>query len=128
MIFQNSPKSIALVASELLAGRIAEAKSDRDGAIAAYRRATAAEDALSYDEPADWFYPTRETLGGAMLRAGRYADAEKVFREDLAKNPANPRSLFGLSQALKAQKKPAAKSAASFKRAWKGGALHIEDL
>ncbi|MGZ4779471.1 MAG: tetratricopeptide repeat protein [Thermoanaerobaculia bacterium] len=128
MIFQNSPKAIALVASELLAGRIAEAKGNRDAAVEAYRRAAAAEDALSYDEPADWFYPTRETLGGALLRAGKFADAEKVFREDLVRNPENPRSLFGLSEALKAQKKPSAKFASSFKKLWKGAALHIEDL
>jgi tetratricopeptide (TPR) repeat protein len=128
MIFQNSPKDIAAVAAELLAGRIAEARSDRDAAIDAYRRAVAAEDALSYNEPADWFYPVRETLGGALLRAGKFADAEKVFRDDLRRNPNNPRSLFGLGQALKAQKKPSAKIASSFRRAWKGTTLKIEDL
>ena len=128
MIFQNSPKAIATVAAELLSGRIAEARGDRDAAIDAYRRAVAAEDALSYDEPSDWFYPVRETLGGALVRAGRNAEAEAVFREDLRRNPKNPRSLFGLSHALKAQKKPSATIATSFKRAWKGGALRIVDL
>lgn len=128
MIFQNSPRDIAAVAADLLAGRVAEARGDRDAAIDSYRRAVAAQDALAYDEPADWFYPVRETLGGALLRAGRYADAEKVFRDDLKMNPNNPRSLFGLAESLKAQKKPSSKIAASFKRGWKGGALKIEDL
>jgi tetratricopeptide (TPR) repeat protein len=128
MMFQNPPKAVATVAAELLSGRIAEARGDRSAAIDAYRRAVVAEDALSYDEPADWFYPVRETLGGALLRDGKYAEAEAVFREDLRHNPKNPRSLFGLRQALKAQKKPSATIAASFKRGWKGGALRVEDL
>ena len=34
---------------------------------------------------------------------GDAAGAEKVFRADLERNPRNPRSLFGLEQALKAQ-------------------------
>jgi hypothetical protein len=34
---------------------------------------------------------------------GNAAEAEKVFRDDLDRNPRNPRSLFGLREALKAQ-------------------------
>ena len=128
MMFQNSPRDLAKVMAELLAGRIAEARGDRDAAIAAYQRAVAAEDALLYNEPADWFYPVRETLGGALLRAGKFAEAESVFRDDLKHNPNNPRSLFGLTQALKAQKKPSAKYAQAFRNAWKGGTLKAEDL
>ncbi len=125
---QNSPRSLASLASKVLEGRIAEASGDRDAAIAAYRRAVIAEDDLNYDEPADWFYPTRETLGAALLRNREYAAAEKVFRDDLRRNPNNPRSLFGLSKALQAQKKPSAKIEAAFKKAWKGGELGLDDL
>lgn len=125
---QNSPKSLAALASMVLEGQIAEAAGDRDAAIAAYRRAVTAEDDLNYDEPADWFYPTRETLGAALLRNREHAAAEKVFRDDLRRNPDNPRSLFGLASALKAQKKPSAKIEAAFKRAWKGGELSVDDL
>ena len=60
--------------------------------------AVTAEDALSYNEPADWFFPTRESLGAALLRAQRYAEAEQMFRDDLTRNPNNGRSLFGLWQ------------------------------
>lgn len=119
---QNPPKSIAAITAALLEGSIAEAEGKTEAAIAAYRRAVEAEDALNYNEPADWFYPTRETLGAALLRSGDYAGAEKVFREDLARNAKNPRSLYGLAQALKAQKKPSAKTLAAFKRAWRGDA------
>ena len=125
--YQNPPKAVAVVAAALLDGRIAEAQGDRATAIRAYQRAVEAEDALDYDEPADWFYPTRETLGAALLRDGRAADAEKVFREDLKRNPNNPRSLYGLTAALKLQKKNTATTVAQFKKNWRGGALAIGD-
>ena len=65
------------------------------------QEAVAIQDTLKYDEPADWFFPVRESLGAALLMNGDAAGAEKVFREDLDRNPRNPRSLFGLQQALK---------------------------
>jgi len=104
------------------------ARGDRAAAIDAYRRAVAAEDALDYDEPADWYYPTRETLGAALLRNQQFAEAEKVFRDDLQRNPRNPRSLWGLAESLRAQGKSAAKPRAEFAKAWKDGALKVEDL
>jgi tetratricopeptide (TPR) repeat protein len=127
-VYQNSPKAVANVASGVLDGRIAEAKGDRAQAIRAYQRAVEAEDALDYDEPADWFYPVRETLGAALLRDSRYAEAEQVFRDDLKRNPNNPRSLFGLTAALKAQKKNATSTAAEFKKNWRGGKLTIDEM
>jgi len=101
---QNSGKALAAVMAPLIEGRIAEAEGNRAAAVAAYRRAVDAEDALNYNEPADWFYPTRETLGTALLRAADFAAAEQVFRDDLTRNPRNPRSLSGLAAALKGQK------------------------
>ena len=127
-VFQNPQKSVASVAGPLLEGRIAEAAGNRREAIEAYRRAVAAEDALDYDEPSDWFYPVRETLGAALLRDGRYGAAENTFREDLQKNVRNPRSLYGLSVALAKQKKPAQKVRQQFHRAWRGEAIQLEDL
>lgn len=67
--------------------------------------AVAMQDRLSYNEPADWHYPVRESLGAALLLAGRASEAEAVFRADLRKNPRGGRSLFGLVQALQAQGK-----------------------
>ena len=126
--YQNPPKAIAKIAGGILDGRIAEAEGDHAKAIRAYERAVEAEDALDYDEPPDWFYPTRETLGGALLRDGQFAAAEKVFRDDLKRNPENPRSLFGLAEALKKQTKSAANVTAEFHRRWHGGALSVADL
>ena len=68
-------------------------------------RAVRYEDALIYQEPADWHAPVRQNLGAVLLEAGRADEAEAVFWEDLKKNPENGWSLFGLMQALKAQGK-----------------------
>jgi tetratricopeptide (TPR) repeat protein len=126
-LFQNSEQRIAEVASTLLAARIAEARGDRNAAITGYEKAAAQQDALNYNEPPDWYYPVRETLGAALLRAARPADAERAFREDLRRNPRNPRSLYGLAAALRAQKKDAAAVLAQFRKGWKGGALRAEE-
>ena len=50
-------------------------------------------------------FPARHWLGAALIEAKRYADAEKVYRDDLADHPHNGWSLLGLQQALKAQGK-----------------------
>jgi tetratricopeptide (TPR) repeat protein len=91
-----------------LAARIAEAQGDRTAAIERWKSAAAAQDAIPYDEPPPWYYNVRESLGGLLLRAGRHAEAEAVFRENLRLNPRSPRSLFGLLEAVKAQKKAGA--------------------
>ena len=74
-------------------------------AIGHLEAAVAAQDKVAYNEPADWYYPVRETLGAMLLLDGQAARAEEVFRADLAKTRRNPRSLFGLWQALVAQGK-----------------------
>ena len=104
----NSAAGIFAVMDAVLDARVAGAKEDYAGAVAAWTRAVAAQDALNYDEPPDWFYPVRESLGAALLRVGKFEEGERVFRDDLDRNPRNGRSLFGLLQALKAQKKDSA--------------------
>jgi len=126
-MLQNSYKGVGALAAQVLDGRIAIAEGRTSDGIAALEKAVAMEDQLDYDEPPDWWNPTRETLGAALLRAGRGADAERVFRDDLARNRNNPRSLYGLAQALQAQKKDAAKTTAAFRAAWKGAALTVAD-
>ena len=74
-------------------------------AIALLRDAITKEDALPYDEPPEWFVPTRHYLGAVLLQAGKPTDAEAVYREDLNQNKDNGWALFGLHQALVAQKK-----------------------
>jgi len=105
--FNNPAKTVVRLALTVLDARIAEAKSDRAGAIEQWKEAVAVWDTLAYNEPADWYYPVRESLGGALLRDGKAADAEAIFRRDLEMNPRSGRSLFGLWQSLVAQKKDA---------------------
>ena len=64
--------------------------------------------------------PSRQALGAMLLAAGKPVEAEKAYREELARNPENGWSLYGLAQALKAQGKKAEAQDATdrFARAW----------
>jgi tetratricopeptide (TPR) repeat protein len=117
----NSGVSILRIAPEVIAGELAAKRKDWDRAILHLDRAVRFEDALLYQEPADWHLPVRQNLGAVLLEAGRADEAEAVFWEDLKKNPENGWSLFGLWQAQKAQgkKDDAAHTEARFHRAWK---------
>ena len=93
------------LASNSLDARIADAAGDRAAAIASWKKAVAMQDAMSYDDPPEWFYPVRESLGAALLADGQAAEAEKTFRKDLEHNPRNPRSLIrALASAAGAEK------------------------
>lgn len=93
------------LASHLLAGKIALAAGDRRAAIDWLSKAAAAQDHLAYDEPPPWPWPVRESLGAALLLDGQTLAAEQVFREDLRRNPNNPRSLLGLWRVLVAEER-----------------------
>ena len=117
----NSAGDVGAVAIADLTARIAQAKGDTAAAIKGFTAAAALEDHLGYNEPPDWLNPERERLGAVLIKAGRFAEAERVFRADLAKNTGNPRSIYGLYRALKGQKKSAAtETLASFEKAWAG--------
>lgn len=128
----NKMKDILKISEDVLAAKIALSKKDHATAIAKLKEAVAIQDTLKYNEPADWFFPVRESLGAAMLMNGDAAGAEQVFRTDLEKNPRNPRSLYGLQQALKAQGRnyDAGFVEKQFNASWKGGShsLKVEDL
>jgi tetratricopeptide (TPR) repeat protein len=128
----NRASDVLGVAEAALRARILAAKKDRPGAIAEWRKAVAAQDGLHYDEPPGWYYPVRESLGAALLADGQPAEAEKVFRADLAENPRNPRSLYGLWRSLEAQKRitDARWVHVQFERAWKDAdvPLRLDDF
>ena len=118
--FQNNPASDLIELDlDILRGRIAEVSGDSTAADASYRSALQRFDTMYYDEPPPFYYPARETYGGFLLRTGRAADAESVFRADLVTFPNNGRSLFGLWQALDAQGKPSQDVRAQFDSAWR---------
>ena len=115
------PASPTLQVARLLAkASVAQAKGDHAARIEHLRAAVDAEHNLPYMEPSFWWYPTRQTLAAALLKAGRAAEAEREFRLDLEEFPRNGWSLFGLLQALQVQRKTdaAALVEPEFKRAW----------
>jgi tetratricopeptide (TPR) repeat protein len=130
MPINNKAKDIMKIAENVLGAQIAVAKKDNAAAADLLREAVAIQDTLKYGEPPDWFFPVRESLGGVLLMSGDNKGAEKVFREDLEKNPRNPRSLFGLHRSLKAQDRDydAGFIEKQFRNSWKGGAVTVEDL
>ena len=103
----NLGRAILSIAPEVLAGEIAAARKQYDTAIAHLERAVRLEDGLVYTEPAEWHYPPRHALGAVLLEAGRPAEAETVYWQDLQRFPNNGWALYGVAQALRAQKKEA---------------------
>jgi tetratricopeptide (TPR) repeat protein len=116
----NDASTVAEIAEAQLRGEIESAKGDSKTAIETLKEAVALEDQLHYSEPPDWFYPVRHSLGAEQLKAGDAKGAEETFRQDLATFPENGWGLFGLEQALRAQKKTAEADevAARFEKAW----------
>ena len=90
------------IARLVLGAEIAERQGDRTGAVARLTEAVSVEDAMSYMEPPYWFQPVRPLLGATLLRAGRATDAERAFREDLARFPKNVWSERGLARSVAA--------------------------
>jgi tetratricopeptide (TPR) repeat protein len=101
----NLGPSILALAAEMLEGEILIREEKLEEGLAKLRAAVKLEDALKYDEPPGWLIPVRHALGAALMRAGRYAEAEQVYRDDLKRLPDNGWSLRGLVDSLHEQKK-----------------------
>jgi len=116
----NTARTILSIAPEVLAGELLARQSKFPEAITHLETATRLEDALVYIEPPDWYLPTRQVLGAVLLQAGRAAEAEAVYWEDLRRYPHNGWSLFGLAQSLRKQGKneEAALAEQRFQKAW----------
>lgn len=127
----TTPVSVALkVAGEMLAGEVAIAKGDRKAAIASLRAASVSESKVNYAEPPDWDVPVREWLGRALIADGQYAEAEKVYREEIARVPRNGRALFGLAEAPRKQGKTSSADLVQreFENAWRGSDTKLAAL
>jgi tetratricopeptide (TPR) repeat protein len=113
-------RNLLQLAANVLAGEIAAKGGDVATADRLLRAAVAEQDTHWFTEPPPWYFPVRQTLGAVLLQAGRAADAEVVYREDLKRNPGNGWSLFGLAQSLRAQGKTAeaGQAEASFRTVW----------
>ncbi|MGI0487053.1 tetratricopeptide repeat protein [Pantanalinema rosaneae CENA516] len=119
-IESNSAATLLQLAAQVLSGELAAAQGNYDAAIQDLQAAIALEDTLKYVEPQAWHSPVRQTLGGVLLQAQRPAEAETIYREDLARYPENGWSLFGLAASLQAQGKTEAAEAVRtrFETAW----------
>jgi tetratricopeptide (TPR) repeat protein len=116
----STAHGVLKVAEEFLTGELSLARGDSSAAIKSLADAMKAEDLVNYNEPPDWDLPAREWLGRALLTDGQYAEAEKVYRDELVKHPKNGRALFGLREALAKQGKDHEHGAADrdFKKSW----------
>ena len=113
-------KTALSIAVHALSGEIATRRGDLEAGLTHFREAAKIEDGGLYFEPPKWYYPIRHSLGATLLKARHPAEAEKVYRTDLRRFPENGWSLFGLAQALRAQKKHSEADAveARFRKAW----------
>jgi tetratricopeptide (TPR) repeat protein len=100
---RNSAQQLGEIARLVLEGNIEARAGNYNGAIAILTEAVAHEDKLGYNEPEDWPDPVRQILGAVQLDAGKAADAERSYRDELARHPENGWSLFGLQKSLIAQ-------------------------
>jgi len=115
-------KIIMDIAMHALEAEIAYQRGDFASAVAHFTVAAELEDSFNYVEPPQWAVPIRRSLGAALLKAGRAADAERVYMEDLQRFPENGWALHGLAASLRAQGKVDAAAAADVRlvRTWRG--------
>lgn len=124
----NLAQTVCQVVTPMLEGEILVSEGKMDEGLAQLRQAIAVEDTLKYDEPPAWMIPVRHTLGATLMQAGRFAEAEQVYREDLKRLPNNGWSLYGLSQSLRRQDKTKQANAvqADFDKVWANADTKID--
>jgi tetratricopeptide (TPR) repeat protein len=118
---------ILRVARLHLEGELIAAGGQIDSAVTCLNQAVIAEDSLPYTEPPWAYFPLRQRLGAMLLRAGRGAEAEAIFRQDLGRFPGNGWSLDGLAASLRRQGKGGEADSASalFRQAWQGADVRL---
>ena len=124
----NSCEAILGVVTPMVEGEILVAEGKVDRGIEQLRAAIQKEDTLKYDEPPGWLIPVRHSLGAVLMKQQRFAEAEQVYREDLARLPDNGWSLFGLAETLRRQSKnadEASETQAKFEKVWAKADLKI---
>lgn len=123
----NPARKVLSVADHMLVGEIAFREGKIDEAVSALREGIAIEDTLLYMEPPEWIQSVRHTLGAVLVHEKRYAEAEKLYREDLEHWPENGWALLGLAKSLEGQEKTAEADQAErrFDKVWVRADLKI---
>lgn len=98
-------EKLIVLSRHVLAGELAARRGQVAEMNQQFTTAIQLEDKLPYMEPPYWHHPVRQIYGAILLQGGRVADAEKTYREDLERHPANGWSLYGLLASLRAQGK-----------------------
>ncbi|HMO40744.1 MAG TPA: hypothetical protein PKC76_13160 [Saprospiraceae bacterium] len=116
----NDTYTLLQIARRVLEGEILAKEGRYEASIRLLQSAVEIEDQLGYEEPPDWFFSVRHHLGAVLLEAGRFAEAEKAYREDLQVFKKNGWALHGLAKALEGQGKRAAAADvwSQFENAW----------
>lgn len=114
----NKTSDIAALMSAMVEGELLMREGKSEEGLSKLREAVNLQDGLRYDEPPAWMIPARHALGAFLLKEGKLAEAEQVYRDDLKDLPNNGWSLYGLSQALKALGKDAGEYEAKFAKVW----------
>jgi tetratricopeptide (TPR) repeat protein len=117
----NPASDIVQVPLHILKGELLLKQNKLNEGLAALQDAVKAETNLRYMEPPDWKIPSRHFLGAALYDAGKFAEAEQVYMEDLKVNRENGWSLLGLqlSQQKQGKKTDATTIAKRFSKSWK---------
>jgi tetratricopeptide (TPR) repeat protein len=124
----NNPcQSMLAITAPMLEGEISVREGKIDEGLSQLRAAVSVEDSLRYDEPPGWILPVRHSLGANLIQAGRYAEAEQVYRDDLARFPENGWSLYGLARSVRLQHRDQEASAIEdrFRKIWAKADLQI---
>ena len=123
MTDQGVPAPHLLQLAETVArGRYALASGRYDEAIRFYREAAVQEEKIPYMEPPFWYYPVHQSLGAALFKAGKYAEAREAFTKALTQSPNNGWVLYGLAETNRATglKAEAAAADTALRKAWAG--------
>lgn len=117
----NKVSDVCQISAKVLQAEILSKEGKFNDAITLLTEAIDMEDKLNYNEPPDWFFSVRHVLGSKLLAAKKYADAEKIYRDDLDHWPKNGFALNGLAESLERQGKADETKVVreQFKEAWK---------
>ncbi len=114
----HSGENLLSILGYILEGETFSTEGEVTKAEAAFRKATAFYDKLTYDEPEPLPFSPRSWLGAILITQGEFSEAIAVFEAELKHHPNNGWSLFGIKQALEAQGVEDSNIDSAFETSW----------